>query len=272
MTQGEPGSFPASRPARQARAQLVEALQTLQSLDTGGGAASRALDAAAAASSALYEAETHATTLQASFSGVRIAIEHLGGALTALQEYEAESSAVHPATEAIARTLALLYPIAKAQQRQRREVVMPPSEESDERESHVPPAPEPLGRPRRPTPFSGSNKRSSGGSRVFVETDIGLFSGSTFYTGLSHDLSNGGLFVATYQPKPPGTVVSLYFVLPDGHEVEASGVVRWTREASEDSPPGMGIAFADLDPADLQAITRFCEARPPIYHDSADET
>jgi uncharacterized protein (TIGR02266 family) len=271
MTQGEPGSFPASRPARQARVQLVEALQILQSLDTGSGAAARALDAAAAASSALYEAETHAATLQASYSGVRIAIEQLGEALTALQEYEAESSTVHPATETIARTLALLYPIAKAQQRQRREVVMP-AEESGERASHVPPAPEPLGRPRLPTPFSGSDKRSSGGSRVFVETDIGLFSDSTFYTGLSQDLSNGGLFVATYEPRPPGTTVSIFFVLPDGHEVEAAGIVRWTREASEDSPPGMGIAFSELDPADLQAITRFCQARPPIYHDSADET
>lgn len=269
MTESEPGSFPASRPARQARAQLVEALQVLQSLDTGSGASSRALDAAAAASSALYEAETNATTLQASYSGVRIAIEHLGEALSALQQHEAETSSVHPATETIARTLALLYPVAKAQQRRRREVIMP--EEEGERESRVPPAPEPLGRPRRPTPFSGSDKRASG-SRVFVETDIGLFSDSTFYTGLSHDLSNGGLFVATYQPRPPGTQVSLYFVLPDGHEVEAAGVVRWTREASDDSPPGMGIAFSNLEPADLQAITRFCAARPPIYHDSADET
>lgn len=270
MTEDEPGSFPASRPARQARAQLVEALQSLQAHGTGSAASSRALDAAAAASSALYEAEKGATTLQASYSGVRIAIEHLGEALSALQQFEAETSTVHPATEPIARTLAVLYPIAKAQQRQRREVVMPPPE-SGERTSQVPPAPEPLGRPRKPTPFSGSNKRSSG-NRVFVETDIGLFSDSTFYTGLSHDLSNGGLFVATYDPKPPGTRVFLFFVLPDGHEVEAAGIVRWTRDASEDAAPGMGIAFSELAPADLQAITRFCQARPPIYHDSGDDS
>ncbi len=270
MTQGDPGSFPASRPARQARAQLVEALRLLQSSDNATEAATRALDAAAAASSALYEAETGATTLQASYSGVRIAIEHLGEALSALQQYESEASTVHPATEPIARTLALLYPIAKTQQRQRREVVMP-SEDGRKRKSSVPEAPEPLGRPRRPTPFSGEDKRSPG-SRVFVETDIGLFSDSMFYAGLSHDLSAGGLFVATYQPRPPGTRVSLCFVLPDGHEVEAEGIVRWTREASADSPPGMGISFTELDPADLQAITRFCQARPPIYHDSADES
>ncbi len=252
---------------------LVEALQVLQSNETGSEALTRALDSAAAASSALYEAETKATTLQASNSGVRIAIEQLGEALTALQQFESESKTVHAATETIARTLALLYPVAKAQQRQRRQrrEVRVPTADDGERESHVPPAPEPLGRPRRPTPFSGSDKRADG-HRVFVETDIGLFSDSTFYTGLSHDLSNGGLFVATYQPKPPGTQVSLFFVLPDGHEVEASGIVRWTREASADSPPGMGIAFSELDPADLEAITRFCHARPPIYHDSADET
>ena len=250
--------------------QLVEALQLLQTFDASSDASARALDATAAASSALYNAETHATTLQASYSGVRIAIEQLGLALTALQEFETEAAAVHPATEAVARTLALLYPIAKAQQRHRREVVMPSDEEGDSAPAHIPPAPEPLGRPRKPTPFSGSNKRSST-SRVFVETDIGLYSDSTFYTGLSHDLSSGGLFVATYQPKPAGTRVSLYFVLPDGHEVEATGVVRWTRDASADAPPGMGIAFEELDPTDLQAITRFCQARPPIYHDSADE-
>lgn len=274
MKSNPPSSFPAAKPAKHARELLVHALGRLQT-DEVPEPVNQAIEEIAAASNALYVVENEADTAQASASGVRIAIEHLGKGLSKLQAVPKQYEALIVATETIARTLALLYPIGRAQQRQRRQAVMVDGETPSETEPlapGIPPAPEPLGRPRKKTPvYEGDEQRISVGPRVFIEADIGLMSDSHFYTGLSQDISTGGLFVATYQPKPPGTEISIYLVLPlDGHVVEAMGVVRWTRDHGGDAPPGMGIAFKDLRPEDLQAITQFCEHRSPMYHDSAD--
>lgn len=251
---------------------LSKALESLQLRAGQTSGVRQAIEAAAQASGALYEVE--AGTNEDAFEGIRTAIEQLGLALSALQRDSLSDPTVLSATETIARTLALLYPVARAQQRARRNVIFHTHAPVDAvelslPEATVPPAP-PAGRPRVLTPsFRGRDQRSRGG-RVFVEADIGLLSDSHFYTGLSQDLSSGGVFIATYQPKPPGTEVGLYFALPDGHVVEAKGVVRWTREGGGETPPGMGIAFQELSAVDLEAIQRFCESRAPMYHDSAD--
>ena len=279
MTADPESRFPASGPARQARRLLVQALAELQSGAMPAPLAAKAVEHTAAASSVLYEVENHAANEAASMSGVRLAIEKLGLALAELQGHSLQQGPLDKATEAIARTLALLYPVARGQQRRRRAAVMIDSTRSPETEPiaspnavSIPAAPEPLGRPRRSSPpFQGREQRSSGPHRVFVEVDIGLATDSHFYTGLSQDLSTGGVFIATYDPKPAGTDIALYFALPDGHVIAAECQVRWTREASPDAPPGMGVAFKKLSPEDLAAIQRFCEQRAPLYHDSADE-
>jgi len=269
MSADPPSSaFPASAPAREARVLLREALSILQQ-DARAPVLSDAVDSTASASSALYEVENSASTLQASNAGIQIAVEKLGTALRALQQLEVSSSTPHPATEVLARTLALLYPIARASLRQRRDVMLP--NDGTPSLAHLPPAPRPSGRPRASLLPTGRADQRSAGERVFIEVDIGLLSDSTFYTGLSQDISRGGLFVATYQPKPPGAGVTVYFVLPNGYEVRANGIVRWTREASDDAPPGMGVAFQALRDEDLHAIERFCKSRVPLYHDSADD-
>jgi uncharacterized protein (TIGR02266 family) len=121
--------------------------------------------------------------------------------------------------------------------------------------------------PRLSIPPLGNERRSQKDQRVVVEVDIGMLSQSNFYTGISLDVSQGGVFVSTYQPSPPGTQVSLYFVLPSGHSVQAEGTVRWTRAASDDSSPGMGVAFTALSEADAEAIVEFCAGRTPFYYE-----
>ena len=269
-----PGSYPSSAPAREARHLLSKALELLQQ-DPRGERVNAAVQAAAQAANALYSAETSASTLQASNAGVHIAVEHLGTAVKLLQEIERETGTPHPATERVARTLALLYPVARASLRQRRDVVLTPHSDPERLDAlralaSVPAAPPPQ-RPRRSSgPYGGRDQRS-GGDRVVIEVDIGVLTESHFYAGLSQDLSRGGVFIATYQPLAPGTHVSLFFVLPDGHTVHADGIARWTREASEDAPPGMGVAFQVLRPEDVEAIERFCAKRAPLYYDSDDD-
>lgn len=271
MADNSPESMPASGPARDARRLLSSALKRLQLQAGQTPAVARAIKATAQASGHLYDVETHSPGVHA-FDGIRLTIEALGRALAELQQDATSDASVLSATETIARTLALLYPVARAQQRARRNVQFhthQPGELPELELATVPIAP-PAGRPRILTPSYRGQEHRARGERVFVEADIGLLTDSHFYTGLSQDLSSGGVFISTYQPKPKGTRVGVYFALPDGHVVEANGRVCWTRDAGPDSPPGMGIAFDALRPEDLEAIERFCESREPLFHDAND--
>jgi uncharacterized protein (TIGR02266 family) len=226
----------------------------------------------AAASSALYSAEAASPTEEASASFIHTAAESLQramGDVNALREAHPE---LEVAATSIARTLALLYPVLQHSLRQRR-ARLPVGGLSDSQQHELramagfPRAPAPTGRYRRPSAFEGSDRRAHNDKRVFIEVEIGLTSESHIYTGLSLDVSTGGVFVATYEPAPPGTAVSVYFVLPDGHVVNADGVVRWTRAASGDAPPGMGVAFMTISSESLDHIADFCASRPPLYFD-----
>lgn len=260
------------RSAREARALLSETSASLQ-LCPPTSELERAVEAVAQASSTLYELEKEAPASQ-DYRSIRTAIAHLSQALDVLHALPHQAG-TDAAIEGVARTLAVLYPVARTHQRKRRQVILdmfteesPP--EPDSMAALGAPAPEPTGTPPERGEFGGANKRGRG-DRVFLEVDIGLASQSHFYTGLSRDLSQGGVFVATYRPQPAGTEVSLHFVLPNGRAVKARGVVRWTADARGDFAPGMGIAFQDLEPEDLNAIVEFCEHRSPIYHQSADD-
>ena len=233
--------------AKLARENLAPALAQLQSISAPSSELSAAVTHAASAANALYRAEAESTTSQATSAGIRIAVDELTHALKLLDELRATRSEVEVPLTTIARALAVLYPIARAAVRQRRDVHF---EASPSRQS-IPPL--------------GNERRSLQAQRVHVEVDIGMLSQSNFYTGISLDVSQGGVFVSTYQPSPPGTEVSLYFVLPSGHCVQAEGTVRWTRVASEECAPGMGVAFNALSEADAQAIAEFCAGRTPFY-------
>lgn len=104
--------------------------------------------------------------------------------------------------------------------------------------------------------------------RVSVSVDIHLASDSHFFSGLSGDISEGGLFVSTYRPLPVGSEVDLEFSLPGADEtLHARGEVRWLREHSEEEPRGVGIAFASLEDDDRARIQRFCTMRPPLLYE-----
>ncbi len=98
--------------------------------------------------------------------------------------------------------------------------------------------------------------------------DLEFGEDAQFFTGLSLDISEGGLFVSTYTEIPLGTRLVLAFELPDGTAVEARGEVRWRRSHAMDGErPGIGIAFTDLPEDARQRIAALCERRPPLYID-----
>jgi uncharacterized protein (TIGR02266 family) len=258
--------------AREGREALAAGLLSLQTAGVVDAGIERAIEATAAASSLLYSAEAVALTDEAAASFIHRAAESLQQAVADVALLRPQHSKLEVAASSLARTLAVLYPVLQRSLRQRRARL--PAEglsDADTRElrmlSGFPRAPAPTGRERRPSGFPGTDRRNNAGKRVFVDVEIGLATESQIYTGLSLDVSTGGVFVATYDPARPGTAVSLHFVLPDGHAVNADGVVRWNRAATEDAPPGMGVAFVAISVEALDHIAAFCASRPPLYFD-----
>ena len=107
--------------------------------------------------------------------------------------------------------------------------------------------------------------------RVAVAVEINLASDSQFFSGLSGDISEGGLFLSTYRTLPVGSAVDLEFSLPGSDApLHTRGVVCWLREHSTGQPRGVGIAFDTLDDADRERIHHFCAMSPPLYYEDLD--
>ncbi|HET9930928.1 MAG TPA: TIGR02266 family protein, partial [Polyangiaceae bacterium] len=100
--------------------------------------------------------------------------------------------------------------------------------------------------------------------RRSCEIELAFTEETQFYTGLTQDISEGGVFVATYRLFPIGTRLELSFQLPDGTLVSTWGRVRWLRDASAENRPGMGVEFGELRDDVARAIARFCEQRAPL--------
>jgi uncharacterized protein (TIGR02266 family) len=104
---------------------------------------------------------------------------------------------------------------------------------------------------------------------------------NNFYTGLSGDISEGGVFVATHTALPIGTTVVVTIALPTSAEpISLFGTVQWVRgpEANAspeanfgclhaDVKPGMGIQFHDIEDAPIKAIRGFMRCRSPEFFD-----
>lgn len=111
-----------------------------------------------------------------------------------------------------------------------------------------------------------------GGAPVRVEAELGAHSSTNFYKGLSGNdvIDSGGIFIATYQIPAIGQDLVIKVSLPGGYEFEATGVVRWTRDAPNsgaDSPPGFGAQFTQISPEGRQLVYRYVRNREPLFHD-----
>lgn len=127
-----------------------------------------------------------------------------------------------------------------------------------------------------PTPDTHSKSTAPRGrerreaARVQVSAEVGVYSDSNFFTGFTEDISEGGLFIATYDLEPIGTIIEVEFTLPGNHALKLEGEVRWLRdpiEAADGMFPGMGVRFVNLDPREKELLQEFCAARPPLFYD-----
>ena len=107
--------------------------------------------------------------------------------------------------------------------------------------------------------------------RVPLEVEVSLESDSNFYTGITGNVSEGGVFVATYTAPPIGALVSVRLKLGEREPFELTGRVCWARpveRAAEHAPAGCGIRFSELSRDAEAAIKAFVSKRDSIFFDA----
>ena len=110
-----------------------------------------------------------------------------------------------------------------------------------------------------------------GAERVSAEIEIGFQSESNFYSGFSENISEGGVFVATYHKHKLGDRHRVLLTLPGLEQpIEVSVEVRWVREADpvHDVKPGYGLQFVELTDAARETIERFVRKRAPMFYET----
>jgi len=111
--------------------------------------------------------------------------------------------------------------------------------------------------------------------RFDLEVKVDLESEHNFYTGLTQNISSGGVFIATHHLRKIGDRITLKFTLPGSEKVLAVETeVRWIRENSAlmraDGGTGMGVRFINLTPEMSAAINSFVQSRESLYYDDED--
>ena len=107
--------------------------------------------------------------------------------------------------------------------------------------------------------------------RFAVAVAVTLESDHNFYTGLTSDLSGGGLFVATHLIRPVGERIHLRFTHPTLRDpIDAMTEVRWIRATAVPGgggEAGMGLQFLQLAPVAKEAIKAFLKKRDSLFFD-----
>jgi uncharacterized protein (TIGR02266 family) len=97
------------------------------------------------------------------------------------------------------------------------------------------------------------NRRTS--PRVVLAIPITYRFGNTIASGLSINISTGGVAVRTTSPLEPGTEVKVRFKLPEGKgEVEAGAKVSWV-----DRLVGMGLEFTKVEGEHRRTLDEFVQ-------------
>jgi uncharacterized protein (TIGR02266 family) len=95
-----------------------------------------------------------------------------------------------------------------------------------------------------------------------------------FISKFAINISRGGMFLSSRNPKPIGTHLQFEMRLADDSPViEGSGEVRWIREYDRHQPSqphGMGIRFIELKPESLGVLERIIEHRRSVGEQDDD--
>jgi uncharacterized protein (TIGR02266 family) len=221
----------------------------------------------AGAVGALFEAEKATSDLDGKAS-VKHAMGSLSQTMALLQDVKISHSGITEATKALALVMSKLYPLAQVP-------TMRPSNPSIAKTVASIPAPsakaaqsalgsiKPAAAPKAAAP-----KPVDRGPRETLEANVGATTESNFFVGFSGEISEGGVFIATYATHPLGAPVEVLVTLPGNYQFTVPGEVRFVRDPMDmDSDPGIGVGFESLSNEHRELILRFVRKRPPIFFD-----
>jgi uncharacterized protein (TIGR02266 family) len=230
-------------PAEAAREHIMTGLEACQADPSLAPKLEGLIRNLAQAQSKLFRATKLPEDSPGSIDAMRRAMEDLAQALKTLQDIPDGGEAVGKAAGAIAAALKTLHPIVE-------------SAREDAKKRSVPPP--------------SKTKVSANTAKVFVNTMLNMDTDHQFYNGFSQNIEEGGIFVATFDPKPIESKVLVNFKLPGGYPVSARGIVHFVREYNPMAPetaPGMGVRFTDLLDSDKEAIEEYLKQREPMFYD-----
>lgn len=249
-------SYSGAEKAKEAREALGKALAALQEDPDIPPDVMAVAQNIAQSVGALFEAE-RASSEPDGKSCVKNALGSLSQTLALLQDVREGHGGIQTATETIASAMSLLFPLTTTPSR-------PPSGiESPSGPSTIP---DEAAKPAKP---DGAPYRSQV-PREHVEANLGATTESNFFVGFSGEISQGGVFVSTYNILPKGAPARVLITLPGNLATEVDGHVRFVRDPmdmSTDSEPGMGIAFDGLEKDSRELILRFIRKRAPMFYD-----
>jgi uncharacterized protein (TIGR02266 family) len=236
------------RPVDAARDLLGECLGKLQDIAQPGVDVQPLVQKVAATVKTLFDIGPYDPLDPPHRAGIQTALQLISESLAMLQDVPGNDPAVFGASKSLAQVLSILYPISKAQQS-----MVPEARKPEPPRKEIPP------HPRRTQ------------TRIALNVDIGFQSENNFYTGFSEDISEGGIFLTTYDFKPIGTKMNITFTLPNGYVVMAAGTVRWIREYNARTPqtqPGMGVQFDALPPEDKAQIDEYIKTNSTMFYEA----
>lgn len=106
-------------------------------------------------------------------------------------------------------------------------------------------------------PKPQANQRKTLRSPLIV-LKVKVDDGNKSLFGYAKNISRGGVFIATVNPREPGSrfMVEISFPAPVSRTVQCHGEVVWERRFSKKSPyePGMGLRFLDMPEETAEAI------------------
>jgi uncharacterized protein (TIGR02266 family) len=236
-------SYSGAQVARGAREELGKALATLQEDPKTPQDVMSVAQNIAQAVGALFEAEK-ANDERVGKASIRTALGSLSQTMALLQDVKSGHQGVGAATATIAGAMSKLHPLTAVPS------ILP---------GRVPSAPP-----------SGAPVAIAQGPREPVEANVGASSETNFYVGFSGEISEGGVFVATYATLEVGALATVHVSLPGGFEFKVPGRVHFVRDPmdmSDEAEPGMGIKFEVLPPDQRELILRFVRKRAPMFYD-----
>ena len=252
-------SYSGAKAAAESRELLGSVLEALQQDKNVPADVLNVATNIAQAVGALFEAERASSDVDGRAS-VKHAMGSLSQTMALLQEVKTQSTAIDTATKTLAQVMGKLFPLAQA-------MSIRPT-----RPSQQAPGQGPIPQAGIPAEAHAASDPALNtvppGTRSGLEANIGATTESNFFVGFSGDISDGGVFVATYQSLPVGGKVSVLVTLPGGYEQSIPGTVRFVRDPMDmDSEPGIGVKFDRLGGEARELILRFIRKRPPLFYD-----